>query len=183
MNTLDIALLVVLGFFLVRGLMRGFFKEVASIFGVVLGIYMGYKYQIPLTQIAIKLGMSPSWGLSLGVFFILFFTTLVVVRLLAWLITKALGSGVLSVSNRLLGGAVSGLKAILIVSVAVLLMSFILPTDAKILKESKLAPYAMNVSRVILNLIGPQIHKTWKEQFKGSQSSPEKGLESKERQL
>jgi len=183
MNSLDIVLLVTLGFFLVRGLMRGLFKEIASIAGVILGIYLGYKYQPPLTQVCVKLGLSHSWGLSLGVFLFIFIITLVVIRLLAWLVTKALGSGALSATNRLLGAALSGLKATLLISFAVLLISFVLPADAKILKESKLAPYSLNVSNFLVKVITPQINKTWKEQFKGSQKHSEEKPEPKERHI
>ncbi len=44
MNGLDIALVVVLFFFFVRGIFRGFVKEVAGIVGLVLGFLLASSY-------------------------------------------------------------------------------------------------------------------------------------------
>ena len=40
MNTLDILLLIPLGYGLINGLVKGLFKELASLLGIILGIYI-----------------------------------------------------------------------------------------------------------------------------------------------
>ena len=44
MNGLDIALIVILFFFFLRGIFRGFIKEIMGIVGLVVGFYLAMKY-------------------------------------------------------------------------------------------------------------------------------------------
>jgi membrane protein required for colicin V production len=47
MNPVDIAILVVLGQFLVKGAWRGLLREVCSLAGLVLGGFLGFSFQGP----------------------------------------------------------------------------------------------------------------------------------------
>jgi len=51
MNLLDIIILVVMIFLIVRGIFRGFFMEIASLAGVILGILLGLHYYPQATEI------------------------------------------------------------------------------------------------------------------------------------
>lgn len=165
MNSLDISILALLLFFVIRGLMRGFFKEIASIVGILLGIYLGYTYQRPLTDIAVRLGLTQSPGLGLGCFLVTFLLSYVLVRVLAWLLTSLIGSGALGFANRVAGAGLAVLKAVLITCVGVALLNFVLPSDSSLLKGSRLAPLALRVYQGVSSKITPDMYKNWKQKF------------------
>ena len=51
MNLLDMMILAVMLFLLIRGVMRGFFREIGSLAGVILGIWLGNVFQPQMTGI------------------------------------------------------------------------------------------------------------------------------------
>jgi hypothetical protein len=69
--------------------------------------------------------------------------------------------------------ALAGLKAVLIVSVAVGIMGIVLPKEASVLKDSRLAPHAMEVYKFLGDTVYPHIHNKWKQQFKRSETGTE----------
>ncbi len=165
LNLLDLIILVILGLFLVRGLMRGFLGEAASLVGVVLGVMAAYTYQPFFSGVASSLGVGRSPISSLVVFFLIFLTVLVGVRFLAWLLGKAFKGPVLGTSNRLMGAGLAFLKAVVIIYVGIVLLSFVLPGNSTILKDSKLAPFVVRTFKDLSGVISPKHYEEWKERF------------------
>lgn len=166
MNTLDLVILVLVGIFLVRGLIKGFLKEVASLVGVFLGIFLGFRAQPILTHLGQRLGLTPSWALSLGAFLLVFLGVIIAVKVLAWAISKAFSTGTLGFGNRLLGAGLALLKALIIVCIGVTILGLLAPKDSGLIQDSKLAPYVQKLTKSALNLISPGIYDGWKERFK-----------------
>ncbi|MBK7384008.1 MAG: CvpA family protein [Flavobacteriales bacterium] len=98
MNWLDITLLIVLGFAALKGFQRGFIIELASVVGLVVGIWAGIHISEEVTE----------WlGLEIKqeavAFLITFVLVLVLITLLARVLTKVIDITQLSLPNKLAG--------------------------------------------------------------------------------
>lgn len=119
---LDIILGVILAFGLIRGLMKGFIVEIASLIALVLGIYGAIHFSYYLVDI---LDQYLSWSeayLNLTALILTFIIIVVAISILAKIFTKLTKLVALNLLNRLLGGIFGLLKMTLILSI--LLMFF-----------------------------------------------------------
>lgn len=120
MNTIDVILLVFLGFGLIRGFIRGLIVELGTLLAVVIGIYGAIHFSFYLTQILsqyIELNPSTMKALSFALTLILI---MLVVMLLAKILTKLVKSMSLGFFNRI-GGGFFGLVKQAVIAGAVLL--------------------------------------------------------------
>ncbi len=112
MNWLDWVLLAVLVLAAIKGFMRGFVVELASLLGIVLGIWVASHYN----------GRVAGWaGLNLDhevlSFAVTFLAVLVLVHLLAKAITKAMDLAMLSLPNKVAGTVFGMVRSAFILSV------------------------------------------------------------------
>lgn len=152
-NILDLAILALLGFFLVKGLMQGLIREVMGLVGIVAGLFLGLAYYGQLAQLARQaLRIEAPWldAVSFGVILLVVFALVVS---LGALITSALAKMRLSPLNRLLGGALGLLKGVLLayllLNMLLLLMPFSPPQQ---LRSSLAAPYVISIGREVMSL-------------------------------
>lgn len=140
MNGLDIFLLLLLCYTLLRGIFRGLVREAASICGLILGFWVAHTYY-PLGA-SYLLGLVPAQEYAEIVAYAFIF-------LLVLLFFLLLGSGLQSLLQSLflgwldrLAGALLGLGKGLILGCLVFLgLSFFLPQESSLLTESRLAPF------------------------------------------
>ena len=50
MNILDYIILGLLAFFVVKGIFRGFFREISSLLGIIFGIWIGNRYHLQIAN-------------------------------------------------------------------------------------------------------------------------------------
>lgn len=117
MNWLDWALLAVLAFAAVRGFFRGFVVELASLLGIIIGIWAASHYN---GRVAAWAGLDP--GNEAVSFIITFVAVLVLVHLLAKVITKAMDLAMLGLPNKVAGSVFGALRSAFILSVLLNLM-------------------------------------------------------------
>ena len=117
MNVFDIIIAALLLFGFVRGLMKGFFVEVASLIALVAGVYGAIHFSY---FVADFLKDSISWEekyISITAFAITFVVIIVVISLLGKLFTKLADFASLGIINKILGGVFGALKIGLILSI------------------------------------------------------------------
>lgn len=113
MNWLDWVLLALLVAAAIRGFLRGFVVEVASLFALVIGIWAASRYN---ARVAEWIGLdAPHQVIS---FLVTFAGVLVAVHLLAKVITKAMDLAMLGLPNKVAGGLFGLLRAAFVLSVA-----------------------------------------------------------------
>lgn len=122
---LDFIILLPLVYGLARGIMRGFFKEVIAIFGLLIAFVCAKAFADSLTPV-IQSWFTWDTGLSRTVAFLfIFFAVTITLNLVAWLITKFLHAIHLGWLNRL-GGALMGMfKWAFIVSIIINCVDFL----------------------------------------------------------
>ncbi|TVM32505.1 CvpA family protein [Oceanidesulfovibrio marinus] len=147
MNMLDIIFVVVLAYTAIRGLFRGLILEVASLGGVVLGIYLAMHYHEELGEPLSHVISNPDW-VVIASYLIIFIATILLVSFAAGL-TRAIVKKTVAAWLDYLGGFAFGiLKGGLVCAIVFWLFVSVMP-DSSMAENSRAAPYIMEYSRIL----------------------------------
>lgn len=125
MHALDIIILIVLGFGLVKGFFKGLFVELASLIGLVAGVYGAYYFS---GYCANFLREHFSWNedyLQISAFAITFLLILLSIIVAGKALTKLADFAALGLLNKFLGGLFGLLKMTVIIGVLIMLFALI----------------------------------------------------------
>ena len=139
MNYVDIFISSFLLYGFVRGLFKGFISEIASVIGLVLGIYLATQYNGDLSNYLISkqfLSWKESYIIILSNI-ILFILTILIVSILGKVATKIAKLVALGLFNKILGGIFGLLKNILILIIVVFIFN-LANNSLKIMEQDKL---------------------------------------------
>ncbi|MFT7072813.1 CvpA family protein [Patiriisocius sp. Uisw_017] len=117
MNIIDIVLGVILIFSFYKGLTKGFLSTIASLLGLILGVYGAIHFS---HYAATYLSEKVDWNeqtINLTAFAITFIIILLSISIAGKLLTKIVDFAALGLLNKLLGGLFNTLKMAFIVSV------------------------------------------------------------------
>lgn len=153
METFDLIVLIPVAYFAFKGFQSGIVKEVFSIVGLVLAVFLTFNYldqAIDLAKKTFKITQDFNpfiWGI------LLFIVVLVATNLITWVIGKVLSAANLSAVNKLLGLIFGGLKAAILVSaVLIFLAGFQIPNE-ETRKASASYSYLIQVAPLAYNTI------------------------------
>ncbi len=125
MSIIDAVILVLLAVGVVRGYRTGFFKQAGAIAGVLIGFALGTSLMMPVGAYLMRIsGVEESVGPIIG-FIAVFAGTYLLVQVLAKVAEQILGAAKLNVLNRAAGGAVGGLKAAMLLSIAFIGLTYV----------------------------------------------------------
>lgn len=129
MNLLDFFIILPIGYFAYRGFVSGFIKEVLSIVGIILAVFITFEYMDAVSPLFSGFFANPDHGVvAAGVF--LFIITIVVVQLIAFAVKKFLQVIRINFVNRVAGLSFGILKSGIIISAILLLLAgFNLPGE------------------------------------------------------
>jgi membrane protein required for colicin V production len=147
MNLLDIIFVVVLGYTAIRGLFRGLILEVASLGGVVLGIYLAVNHHEEIGEPLSRVITNPDW-VVLASYLLVFVATILLVSFAAGLLSAVVKKTVAAWLNYLGGLAFGVLKGGLICAVVFWLLVSVLP-ESEMAKNSRAAPYLMEYAAIL----------------------------------
>lgn len=153
MNKIDILLLVILGFGLVRGFMRGLIIEMASLLAIVVGIYGAIHFSFFTARLLGELMPSSQQTIEVVAFGITLIVLMLAVMFLAKVLTKMLKAAELGFLNRLAGALFGVLKAAVIVGSLFVFLERTFQTEkwlsASALSESVLYEPVKSISAVV----------------------------------
>lgn len=142
MSVLDIVLAALILFGLVRGLMNGFFVEVASLLALVAGVYGAIHFS---NYAATFLKDKTEWDektVNILAFAITFVIIVLIISVAGRALTKLADFAALGIFNKLLGAVLGALKISLVLSVILIVfdsMNRTIPlTDEQSIEESML---------------------------------------------
>ncbi len=131
MNWLDWTLLALLAMAAVRGFFRGFVVELASLAGIIIGIWAASGYN---ARVAAWVGLDT--GSEAVSFLITFIAVLILVHLLAKVITKAMDLAMLGLPNKVAGTVFGVLRSAFILSVVLNLLASRAETTGMVPQET-----------------------------------------------
>ncbi len=163
MNGLDIFFVVVLGFFLFRGVFRGLILEVSSIAGLVAGFMASNRFFHDLQPVVGRIIPSPEWSQIIA-YLSIFITTMFVVAMLSLFLKKFMRMIMLGWLDRLGGGAMGFVKAGLISALTLLILTVFLPKDHDLIADSKISPYVLTMSQNLSRYLPQELkEKFWEK--------------------
>ncbi|WP_223032465.1 CvpA family protein [Hanstruepera marina] len=121
MAIIDIVLVALLGFGLIRGFFKGFFVEVASLVALIAGIYGAIHFSYYVADLLIEHVDWSEKTINITAFAITFIIIVLVIALAGKALTKLADFAALGFLNKLLGGIFGILKIGLILSILLII--------------------------------------------------------------
>lgn len=149
MNGLDIAIVCILGFTLIRGIMTGLMQSISGFIGAIAGFYTAYYYYPMLAQ-ELSRWVNNDTAVNILSFFIIFCAVLLIVTLLGKLLKWIMKIAFLGWVDRLGGALIGLLKGGIVVGVIVIVLTTFLPSGSPLLKGSRVLPYFSVVSETMM---------------------------------
>ena len=166
MNLLDLIIVATMIFLIVRGIFRGFFREIGSLAGVILGIWLANVYQPQMTEY-LKTYLPSAKFLPIISFAVIFAIVLVLCNVAGWALKMLLKKVLLGWADRTLGAGFAVLKGIIITYLVIVLLTFFVPSKAPLIARSILAPLIVSSYQSMVSIISPGSYQKWKRKFLG----------------
>lgn len=151
MNVVDIAILVVLALFLIKGLVRGLLKELCSLFGLFGGLAIALRFHPYLAEGMLKTFSLPPQLCVVIAFAALFLLTVLTFALLGFVLSRFVKLLFLGGFNRVAGGLFGLMQGgVLLILVLFGLSRSPLPDTAKdFLRQSRLSPPLVDMGETL----------------------------------
>ena len=151
MNTLDIIILIILAFSIIKGLLQGFLKGISSLVAILVGLLLAKRYYLPASAMLVKFHIPDPKGLTgYLVVFLLFYLGIKLIFFLLQRLSKRSG---LTAVDRVLGCLLGFLKGSLYVLLLVTLVQVAFPKNSAFIIHAKLLPYSNKVLSYTKGLI------------------------------
>ena len=145
MNALDIGLIVLIVLGAGIGLARGFVRILIGILSLVVAFYLASRYQDQIAAVMTARHVSETPA-RIGAYVLVFVATMIAGGLVAWVVGKILKLAMLSFPDRLAGGALGIVAALLAAAFLVHPLVASSAGGSRLLATSKIAPYVSVVA-------------------------------------
>lgn len=161
MNILDFIIIGLIAFFLIKGIFRGFFREIASLAGIISGLVIGNHYH-PQMANYLKAYIPLEKALPLIGFIILFIAVIIGFHLFGLLLHSFFKRLLIGWFDRTLGICFALIKGIIISYLLIVLLTFFVPSTSPLIARSKCARLVIITYQSMARLISPGIYQEWK---------------------
>ena len=169
MNFLDYIILIPLIYLTVKGILRGFIREAASLAGIVLGICLGNVFQPDVSKVLFRF-LPGSNFVPLISLALIFVVILILCNLAGWGLRLLFKKVFLGWFDRLMGGVFAVLKTIFLAYVVIIILTFYVPAKGPLITESLLAPWIIRSYQAVIGLVSPDHYNNWKRKILGKTS-------------
>jgi len=161
MNILDIIISGLIAFFLIKGIFRGFFREIASLAGIIVGLVIGNHYH-PQMATYLRAYIPLEKALPLISFIIVFILVVIGFHLLGFLLHSIFKRLLIGWFDRTLGICFALIKGVIISYLLIVLLTFFVPSTSPLIASSKSARLVIITYQSMARLISPDIYQRWK---------------------
>jgi membrane protein required for colicin V production len=173
MNTLDYIIIGFLLFLVIRGIFRGFVREIFSLAGVIAGLWLGNYYQLWLSNIMKRWFPLPEY-LPLVSFILIFITLLILCNILGWSLKLLIKNALVGWFDKCGGMVLAILKGLLLCSIILVVFTFYFPADkTPFIAKSTLAPRCIKAYQQVTEVVSRDHYKNWKIKLIGEQKKAE----------
>ena len=162
LNILDLTLLALMGFFVVRALVRGFVREIMGLVGLVASLYLGAMTYHPLAEFLRRISAVPAGWWDAVAFALVVALVLGAFVYLGAGLARLVHAGPFSGLDRLLGAAAGAVKGLLFSYLLLNLLLMAMPLGLlgrpgsnhnSLVGGSLVAPYVVQGGRLLLDLV------------------------------
>jgi len=138
-NIIDIVVIIIMAYCIIRGLMLGLLNSISSFIAITAGVLLAKRYYIVISDFLKKISFPDMNGvLSYILIFIFFF---IIIKLIFILAKKISSSSSLTTFDRILGVSLGFAKGILISGILITVIQVSMPPKSNIIIKSVLLPY------------------------------------------
>ncbi|MBF0529545.1 MAG: CvpA family protein [Deltaproteobacteria bacterium] len=177
MNGLDIALLILLIFFFLRGIFRGFVIEMVGIVGLVVGFILA-SYCYSAAGVTLKPFIQNETYRHVVGFEIVFLLSYFLVSLLGLVLNKLVKVVISNVANGLLGAGIALGKGLFLAAVVLMAMTVFVQPDSPLFKDSLSWPYMKNLSDGVKEMVPPGLKISLENKFDAFNTGGAKPVDS-----
>lgn len=161
MNALDYVIVIAVAIGALHGLRRGALGMVTSVVSLVAGLYLASEYYESAAVLAAReLGTSPNVSSVIG-YIAVFAIVFIGVGIIGGFVSGVLRTIHLGWLDNLAGAVVGGTIVAIICGLAVMLIAAVLPSDAQLLRQSKLAPVVLTYEESLVAMIPAEAKATY----------------------
>ena len=164
MNALDFVIVGVIAFFVIKGIFKGFFREISSLAGIIFGFLVGNHYY-PQMSVFLKPYIPLEKSLPLVSFIVLFFLVFICFSLLGILLHHLFKRLFIGWFDRGLGTFFALIKGVIVCYLLIVLLTFFVPSSSPLIAKSKSAHLVIVSYQAMAKLMSPDLYKTWKKQI------------------
>ncbi len=152
MGIIDISILVILVFFLIKGIVRGLLREVCSLLGIVLGGVFSFSFYLPVAQLLQDKLNLPSQFCVWVAFLVIFLAFVVVFAVVGFVLHRFVKMVFLGGFNRLAGAIFGIVQGVVVLSMLLLACSSSVAPETlrKMTLRSELGPPFVSLGDDIL---------------------------------
>ncbi len=176
MNGFDIAAAIVLSFFLIKGIIRGFIKEIASIFGLVISFALASLFYSSGAGLLDSFIKTTSYRDVLG-FLLVFLVAYVILAVIGLIMDKVIKMTISKPLDIIMGSLVGLLKGIFLAALLLLVVSAFVAPDEPLLKDSQsrplLLPVADNMKKLTPDNLRKQLEAKKNQVFPNTSLNPD----------
>jgi membrane protein required for colicin V production len=169
MNLLDYIIIILMTFLIVRGILRGLIKEIFSLAGIVLGIWLAILFQPQATDF-LRSYLPDGKYLPLLSIAALFAAIFISSNIIGWTVKLLFEKAFLGWLDRALGACLAVAKGIVITYIAIVILTFFVPAKTPLIAGSTLAPWIIRSYQSMVNLISPDHYRDWKKKILGEKN-------------
>ncbi len=158
LNGFDIFVLAIIGLGVGMGLWKGLVKQIFYLGGIIAGYIAAMKFYLPVSAAFSHTGSNMAKTVS---FFGIFILCILLFSFAGYLLGRILKIGGLSWLNRLGGGTLGFVKALLVIILVTIVLVAFLPSSSPLLRNSVTLPSIISVTQMIKRSIPVEI----KEKF------------------
>jgi membrane protein required for colicin V production len=156
MNALDILIIIIFAFCIIRGVFQGLLRGVSSLVAILVGLFLAKRYYLATTALLTKIHVPDANGIIGYIFvFLIFFMG---VKIIFFLLAKVTESAGLSILDRVLGSGLGFIKGALYCLLLIFILQAVLPQGSVIFTHSKIMPYYKKGMASAKSLMPPDIH-------------------------
>ena len=166
MNLLDYIIIVAMIYLIIKGIMRGFLREIFSLAGVILGICLGNFFQPWVTDL-LRPSLPSTEYLPLISFALIFAVILILFNLIGWVINLLSKKVFLGWLDRTLGACLAIAKGVIVTYLVIVMLTFFIPAKTPLIAGSKVAPSIIRSYQSMISIISPDHYQNWKRRIVG----------------
>jgi len=144
-GSLDIALMVIMGYFFLRGIFRGVVKEVVTVLGLFVAFWAASVYY-PLGAVHLSFIFEMEEQRNIVSFFVIFMVVYFLLSILSIFVDKIVKLTISPIISALLGAVVGVIKGVLFCAIVLVVAQFFLKPTDKFFQNSNIWPFLQPVS-------------------------------------
>jgi len=164
MNILDYIILGLIAFFVVKGIFRGFFREISSLIGIIFGLLIANQYYTTMTAF-IKGYIQLEKYLPLISFILLFISVLIFFTMLGVFLQFIFKKMFIGWLDRSLGIGLALVKGIIVAYILIVVLTFFMPSKSPLITQSKTAHMVTVTYQSMVRLISPVLYREWRKKI------------------